>query len=94
MGPTDQSFIRDASQAGGIAAPPVIVAAAHTFAGMTISDWVGIGTLLYLAVSTAYLLWKWFGHAMWKTWRHRVVPDLRPGPLNMPPPGVRQPGDE
>lgn len=91
---SDQSFIRDASQTGGIAAPPVIVAAAHTFAGMTISDWVGITTLIYLAVSTAYMVWKWFGHAMWKRWRHAAVLVPAAGPLNLPPPGVRTKADE
>jgi hypothetical protein len=37
-------------------APPV---AAWLF-GLTLNDWVAIGTLIYLALQGGYLLWRWY----------------------------------
>lgn len=37
-------------------APPV---AAWVF-GLTLNDWVAIGTLVYLALQGGYLLWRWY----------------------------------
>lgn len=42
------------------AAPPVAVTAVAVVEGLTLQDWVCIGTLIYLSLQSAYLLWKWF----------------------------------
>jgi len=42
------------------AAPPVAVAGAHYFLGMALSDWVLFATLIYTALLTLRLLWKWW----------------------------------
>lgn len=41
-------------------APPVAVAGSAWLFGLTLNDWVAIGTLTYLAIQGAYLLWRWY----------------------------------
>lgn len=41
------------------AAPPSLVAGL-SFYGYTLPDLVSIGTLVYLAVNTSYILFKWY----------------------------------
>lgn len=41
-------------------APPVAVAGAAWVFGLTLNDWVAVGTLTYLAIQGGYLLWKWY----------------------------------
>jgi hypothetical protein len=41
------------------AAPPVTVTSWAWFHGLTISDLVGWATLAYIALQSAYLLWRW-----------------------------------
>lgn len=52
------------------AAPPAAVTYALYVAGMSLDDWVKIGTLMYLAVQFGYLIWKWWREAQ-KRDRHR-----------------------
>jgi hypothetical protein len=40
-------------------APPVVVAGTAWLFGLTLNDWVAIGTLLYLALQGGFLVWKW-----------------------------------
>lgn len=42
------------------ATPPVAVALAGHFAGMTLQDWVLIATLVYVVLQAGHLLWKWY----------------------------------
>jgi hypothetical protein len=44
--------------------PPVAVTAVAVVNNMTLSDWVAVATLGYIALQAGYLLWKWF-----KEWR-------------------------
>jgi hypothetical protein len=44
---------------GAKSAPPVIVAGAAWLFGLTLNDWVAVGTLLYLALQGGFLIWKW-----------------------------------
>lgn len=48
----------DLTSAAAKSAPPVAVLAADT-AGLTLEQWVFIATLIYLALQSGYLLWKW-----------------------------------
>jgi hypothetical protein len=41
-------------------APPVVVAGTAWLFGLTLNDWVAIGTLLYLALQGGFLIWRWF----------------------------------
>jgi hypothetical protein len=40
-------------------APPALVTYAIYVAGMSLDDWVKVGTLFYLTVQVGYLVWKW-----------------------------------
>ncbi len=53
----------EAGVAAAKLAPPAAVVTA-TASGYTLQDWVGIATLVYLALQAAYLAWKW-----WREWR-------------------------
>lgn len=46
--------------------PPVTVFSVAWWTGMTMSDAVGLGTLLYLVLQMIYLLWKWSREAKGK----------------------------
>lgn len=48
------------------ATPPLAVVGGSWATGFTISDAVGIGTLLYLVLQAIYLLWKWSREAKGK----------------------------
>ena len=48
----------DLTSAAAKSAPPIAVLAADT-AGLTLEQWVFIATLIYLALQSGYLLWKW-----------------------------------
>lgn len=54
------SFTTEAKIQGAFAAPPVAVSAVAIVEGLTLQDWVCIGTLVYLALQSGYLLWKWW----------------------------------
>lgn len=41
------------------AGPPVTVTAVTWMSGLTLNDYVLIGTLIYIALQAAYLVWKW-----------------------------------
>ena len=41
-------------------APPAVVAGTAWVFGLTLNDWVAIGTLTYLALQGAFLLWRWW----------------------------------
>ncbi|WP_427183515.1 hypothetical protein ACL598_16750 [Bordetella bronchialis] len=41
------------------AAPPVGVTAAAAATGWDLNHWVAIGTLVYIVLQIAHLLWKW-----------------------------------
>jgi hypothetical protein len=41
-------------------APPVVVAGTAWLFGLTLNDWVAIGTLAYLALQGGFLIWRWF----------------------------------
>jgi hypothetical protein len=41
-------------------APPVVVAGTAWLFGLTLNDWVAIGTLAYLALQGGFLVWRWF----------------------------------
>ena len=41
-------------------APPVVVAGSAWLFGLTLNDWVAVGTLLYLVLQGGYLAWKWY----------------------------------
>lgn len=45
---------------GAKSAPPVAVAGSAWLFGLTLNDWVAIGTLLYLALQGGFLIWKWY----------------------------------
>jgi hypothetical protein len=45
---------------GAKSAPPVVVAGTAWLFGLTLNDWVAIGTLLYLALQGGFLIWRWF----------------------------------
>jgi hypothetical protein len=44
-------------------APPVAVAGSAWLFGLTLNDWVAVGTLVYLAVQAGYLIWRWLKEA-------------------------------
>lgn len=62
-------FTREIATEAGVAAaklaPPAAVVTASA-SGYTLQDWVGIATLIYLALQAAYLAWKW--------WRESRIP--------------------
>jgi hypothetical protein len=41
-------------------APPVVVAGTAWLFGLTLNDWVAIGTLAYLALQGGFLVWRWY----------------------------------
>jgi len=41
------------------AAPPVAVSVAATSQGWNGSDWIALGTGIYLLLQIAFLLWQW-----------------------------------
>lgn len=41
------------------AMPPVTVTAVTWMHGLTLNDYVLIGTLVYIGLQAAYLIWKW-----------------------------------
>jgi hypothetical protein len=45
---------------GAKSAPPVVVAGTAWLFGLTLNDWVAIGTLAYLALQGGFLIWRWF----------------------------------
>ena len=49
-------------------APPIAVLGV-TANGLTLEDWVFIATLVYLALQTGWLLWRWWRAASTKGWR-------------------------
>jgi hypothetical protein len=44
---------------GAKSAPPVIVAGGAWLFGLTLNDWVAIGTIAYLVLQGGFLIWKW-----------------------------------
>jgi hypothetical protein len=50
----------EVAQEGLKSAPPVIVAGSAWLFGLTLNDWVAVGTLLYLALQGSFLVWKWY----------------------------------
>jgi predicted MFS family arabinose efflux permease len=55
------------------AAPPVAVNAGALIGGYTVNEWVAFGTLAYLALQAAFLLWKWRKEA--KRYAHEEASD-------------------
>jgi hypothetical protein len=53
----------DLAQEAMKSTPPVAVAGAAWVFGLTLNDWVAIGTLLYLVLQGAFLVWKWWKEA-------------------------------
>jgi hypothetical protein len=45
---------------GAKSAPPVVVAGTAWLFGLTLNDWVAIGTLAYLALQGGFLVWRWY----------------------------------
>jgi hypothetical protein len=45
---------------GAKSAPPVVVAATAWLFGLTLNDWVAVGTILYLALQGGFLIWRWY----------------------------------
>jgi uncharacterized membrane protein len=45
------------------AAPPVTVTAAAAVTGWDLNHWVAIGTLVYIVLQCAHLIWKWWRQA-------------------------------
>lgn len=43
--------------------PPVAVTAVAVANGMTLNEWVAIGTLIYIGLQAGYLVWKWWKEA-------------------------------
>lgn len=62
--------IQEAKVQAAFATPPVVVSAAAVVNGLTLQDWVCIGTLVYLALQSGYLLWKW-----WRDYTDEVEED-------------------
>jgi hypothetical protein len=44
---------------GAKSAPPVVVAGSAWLFGLTLNDWVAIGTIAYLVLQGGFLIWKW-----------------------------------
>lgn len=45
------------------AAPPVTVSAVSWMNGLTLNEYVAIGTLIYIGLQAGYLIWKWVREA-------------------------------
>jgi hypothetical protein len=45
---------------GAKSAPPVVVAGTAWLFGLTLNDWVAIGTLAYLVLQGGFLIWRWY----------------------------------
>jgi hypothetical protein len=45
---------------GAKSAPPVVVAGTAWLFGLTLNDWVAVGTLVYLALQGGFLVWRWY----------------------------------
>jgi uncharacterized membrane protein len=60
-------FKSDLVTESAIVTPPAAVLAAHV-SGWTLQDWVLVATLLYLGLSSAWLLWKWWVAYRTKGW--------------------------
>jgi hypothetical protein len=41
-------------------APPVVVAGTAWLFGLTLNDWVAVGTIAYLVLQGGFLIWRWF----------------------------------
>lgn len=41
-------------------APPATVTLLATSNGWSMSDWVSLATILYIALQVGYLAWKWY----------------------------------
>lgn len=69
----DHTVLHDAAIEAGKAAPPVAVASAHYLFGLSLSDWVAIITLLYLALQIGLLVPKYRTQiAQWRAKRREV----------------------
>lgn len=44
----------------GVKATPPLVVSAFSAAGLTLEEWVFVATLIYLTLSIAHLVWKFF----------------------------------
>ena len=42
------------------AIPPIAVTAVATVSSWTMSDWMALATIGYVALQALYLLWKWY----------------------------------
>jgi hypothetical protein len=45
---------------GAKSAPPVVVAGTAWLFGLTLNDWVAVGTIAYLVLQGGFLIWRWF----------------------------------
>lgn len=45
------------------ATPPATVTAISWMNGLTLNEYVAIGTLIYIGLQAAYLVWKWVREA-------------------------------
>lgn len=53
---------QDVIQAAGKAVPPVLYVGLR-LGGISLPDWVAIGTLGYILLQSAHLVWKWLRDA-------------------------------
>lgn len=61
------TVIHDVAIEAGKAAPPVMVVGSHYVLGLSLSDWVAIATLLYLAAQFGLLIPKYrYQLAQWR----------------------------
>lgn len=51
---------QDIAHEAAKSAPPVAVAGSAWLFGLTLNDWVAVGTLAYLVLQGAYLAWRWY----------------------------------
>lgn len=45
------------------ATPPVTISAVSWMNGLTLNEYVAIGTLIYIGLQAAYLIWRWVREA-------------------------------
>lgn len=70
---SNQSLLHDIGVEAGKAAPPIAVTSAHYLLGLSLSDWVAIITLIYLALQIGLLVPKYrYQFAQWRQKRREA----------------------